>query len=84
MTQNQFKLLQHFRGTGKYVGKDAKWKHKPFSGDWRKCQELRELGLLEHCWGVEWYLTEAGRAFLKWPQAFSLEAGESHESATRN
>jgi hypothetical protein len=59
----QGKALFHFRGTGKFVGKDAQWKAKvPKRGvGLRTLLSLRKKGLLEHMIANQWYLTEAGR-----------------------
>jgi hypothetical protein len=62
----EWAALRSFRGTGQYVGEDARFKDKERKNyEWETLMVLRARGLLEHSWCDRWYLTEKGREALK-------------------
>ena len=57
--------LRFFRGTGQYVGKDARMRTRQMRGQTlRTLLNLRKKGLLEHFCAGQWYLTDEGRDYL--------------------
>jgi len=68
LSATQRLALFHYRGTGRYVGKDAIWKTRNYLKldiRFATMMSLRNKGLLEHQCGAEWYLTEEGREYLR-------------------
>lgn len=63
----QLIALYDLKGTGRFVGKDARMKTRVMCSvdcRLRTLLALRRKGLIEHFIAGEWYLTEEGRAFV--------------------
>jgi len=66
ITPTQFIVLNSFRGTGEYVGKDAVIKCKGIRMHrLSTLLALRRKGLLEHFCAGQWYLTRDGQEALR-------------------
>ena len=66
MTGDDWRTLYSFRGTGQFVGADARMKTRVGKDeDFDTLMTLRARGLLEHFSAGQWYLTDAGRGALR-------------------
>jgi hypothetical protein len=68
ITGPQLLAIYALKGTGEYVGKDARMKTRTmYSQDYRlkTLLALRKKGLIEHFIASDWYLTQAGREFVQ-------------------
>jgi hypothetical protein len=68
ITGPQLLALYDLKGTGMFVGKDARRKTRLMhSCDYRlrTLLALRRKGLIEHSHCSEWYLTDAGQEFIR-------------------
>jgi hypothetical protein len=63
----QVRILYFFKGTGRYVGKDAMYKGRNPGEKFklRSLAALRRKRLLEYFACNEWYLTEIGRDLIR-------------------
>lgn len=68
ITGAQLLALYDLKGTGQYVGKDARMKARlmaPCDYRLRTLLALRKRGLIEHYICCEWYLTREGQEFIR-------------------